>query len=402
MSADAWMPIEDENQLAAVFPVPPPMCGEQGNALFVDVAGLLDDGLPEPVRPRLLRRSDGHALFYAGQVNLIFGDPESAKTLLATAAVTEALEAGRSVLWVDIDHNGPEATISRLLTFGVSEDALRDPERFCYAEPEDKAHLTRIMAHVRGGWRPAVAVVDSIGELLPMLGLSSNSPDDFTLAHAFVLKPLAMAGACVLAIDHLPKNTESRASGPTGTTAKRRAVGGVSLRITVSEAFAPGRGGAAHLHVNKDRHGGLRRYCPTDGKEPYAGSFVIACEDGALDWSVRVPKDGSAAPDVYGVSSDDIAALDQLDPPPGSVRDVRDRLKWRTERAADVLRVWRSRRSPALPGNGKQPHDESVTHFPHIGEETGNALCTVCATPLHPVQINSGETTHPACDEVAS
>ena len=52
-----------------------------------------------------------------------------------------------------------------------------------------------------------------------MLGLSSNSPDEFTAGHAQVLKPLAVAGACVIAIDHLPKNTENKANGQTGTAA---------------------------------------------------------------------------------------------------------------------------------------------------------------------------------------
>ena len=40
-------------------------------------------------------------------------------------------------------------------------------------------------------WQPHLAIVDSTGELLPSLRLSSNSPDDFTIAHNRVLKPLA-------------------------------------------------------------------------------------------------------------------------------------------------------------------------------------------------------------------
>jgi hypothetical protein len=79
-------------------------------------------------------------------------------------------------------------------------------------------------------WRPGVAVVDSIGELLPLMNLASNSPDDFTIAHTSVLKAIAMKGACVIAIDHLAKGIESRAHGATGTAAKRRAVGGVHPR----------------------------------------------------------------------------------------------------------------------------------------------------------------------------
>lgn len=69
--------------------------------------------------------------------------------------------------------------------------------------------------------------------------MSSNQPDDFTVAHGRALKPLAMTGACVIAIDHLAKNTDSRASGPTGTNAKRRAVGGVSIRVVIKQPFTP-------------------------------------------------------------------------------------------------------------------------------------------------------------------
>jgi hypothetical protein len=120
-------------------------------------------------------RDDGHAVFYAGQVNLVFGDPESGKTFLSQAAQAEALAYGRRVLSLDLDQNGPEATISRLLMLGAPWRALRDRALFRYVEPEDETHLRAIMAAAIA-WRPAVAVVDSIGELLPTLRLSSNSP----------------------------------------------------------------------------------------------------------------------------------------------------------------------------------------------------------------------------------
>lgn len=364
----------------AAFPVPHPMCGEHGYSgpqRYVDVGALLDGGVPEPPPTELLRRTDGIALFYRGQVNTVFGDPETGKTLLVTAATAEALRADRRVLWVDIDHNGPEATIARLILFGAPESALRNPDQFRYAEPEDKPHLMSIVADVREGWRPAVAVVDSVGELLPLMGLGSNSPDDLTIAHAAVLKSMAMAGAAVLAIDHLAKNTESRLSGPTGTAAKRRTTGGASIRMTVAETFIPGKGGSAHLTVNKDRHGGLRRHCsPLDAgaKEQYAGTFVLSYDDetGGLGWSVKAPRDVPEPPSI-GASRADLEALDGLDPEPVSVRDVKERLRWRTDRAADALRLWRSRRSQAFPGNGEQALNDSVPRSPHIGAGTGNA-----------------------------
>ena len=183
--------------------------------LYVDIRAMLDGTLPEPPEPQLGRRTDGRCLFYAGQVNWVFGDPESGKTWLCLAATVEALKAGRRALIVDLDHNGAAATVRRLLDLGAPIEALRDTNRFRYCEPEDRIELRQVILDC-AAWRPAVALVDSIGELLPMYGASSNSSDDFTLAHSNVLKPLARAGAAVLAVDHLAKGADSRAAGPGG------------------------------------------------------------------------------------------------------------------------------------------------------------------------------------------
>lgn len=338
--------VQTKNGAVPAFPAYVPGNGEHPisplSGLFYDVAAMLDGGLPDPPAPVVATRTDGHALFYAGQVNLVFGDPESGKTFLCLAACAEALSRGRRVLVVDLDHNGPAATIDRLLMLGAQEGALADPSRFLYVEPEDAPHLMAIV-QAAIAWGPALALIDSVGELLPVFGFSSNSPDDFTLVNSRVLKPLAVAGAAVLGIDHLAKGTESRTSGPTGTAAKKRAVGGVSVRITLKDAFTPGRGGAAAITIHKDRHGGLRQHCPPpDGGEAYAGTFVLNAEDdGTTTWHITAPELGDRAPS--GVTEADIDALDLLDPPPASVRDVKARLNWRTDRASAVLRQWRTR-----------------------------------------------------------
>jgi len=345
--------------------------------LFVDVKAMLNGTLPEPPKPVLLQRTDGHACFYAREVNWLFGDSEAGKTLVALAAVTEALLKRRRVLVVDLDHNGPQATVARLVAFGAPLEILSDLDYFRYIEPADAYELSQVIANATV-WRPAVALVDSVGELLPALGLSSNSPDDFTLAHSRVLKPLAMTGAAVLAIDHLAKNTDSRNSGPTGTTAKRRAIGGISLRVHAIEAFTPGRGGKAVLTINKDRHGGLRRHCPTGDREPLAGTFVLEDHDGELSWRVAAPRHDDTVP-VIGVDPLDLAELDRLDPPAESVRDVKDRLHWRTERAADALREWRSR-------------------VPHSGVGEQGTVCRACGLAL-PSDLPGD--THITCTEAA-
>lgn len=321
-----------------------PLLREPGTAdkkpLYVDISALLDGTGPEPPEPVLGRRTDGHCLFYAGQVNWVFGDPESGKTWLCLACLVEALKAGRRGLFIDLDHNGVDATVARLLALGAPESALRDQERFRYCEPDDRAELREVIDDAQL-WRPAVAIVDSVGELLPMYGSSSNSADDFTATHSYVLKPLAKAGAAVLAVDHLAKSADSRAVGPGGTAAKRRAIGGVSLRVKVKQPFTPNHGGTATLVINKDRHGGLRKHCPVGDREPIAGTFkLLAFNDGVLEYAIYPPAAGERNADEHA-PAEDVAAIAALDPPPETVEDARQRLRWQKQRTANAIRSWR-------------------------------------------------------------
>ncbi|WP_422747998.1 AAA family ATPase [Mycobacterium sp. WMMD1722] len=309
--------------------------------LYLDVSALLDGTMPEPPEPVLGRRADGHCLFYAGQVNWVFGDPESGKSWLCMACVVEALKRRKRALVIDLDHNGGPATVRRLVDLGAPLDALRDPNVFRYCEPEDRAELRQVVDDAKA-WRPAVAIVDSIGELLPMYGSNSNSADEFTTVHSNVLKPLAKAGAAVLAVDHLAKSADSRAVGPGGTAAKRRAIGGVSIRVKVKQPFTPGHGGSATLVVNKDRHGGLRKHCPVGDREPVAGTFkLLAFRDGVLEWAIYPPAEGERNDDE-NAPPEDVAALAALDPLPISVEDARTRLKWQKQRTANALRTYRN------------------------------------------------------------
>jgi hypothetical protein len=323
---------------------------EAEKPLYVDISALIDGTVPEPPTPVLGRRADGHCLFYAGQVNWLFGDPESGKSWLCLACVVEALKAGRRVLVIDLDHNGAPATVRRLLALGAPIDALRDPDLFRYCEPDDRIELRQVIDDSIT-WRPAAAIVDSIGELLPMYGSSSNSADEFTTVHSNVLKPLAKAGAAVLAVDHLAKSADSRAVGPGGTAAKRRAIGGVSIRVKAKQQFTPGHGGSATLVVNKDRHGGLRAHCPVGDREPVAGTFkLLAFTDGVLEWAIYPPAEGERNDDEAAPQAD-VAEVAALDPPPATVDDVQARLKWRRQRATNALRAWREQHNGVGPSN---------------------------------------------------
>jgi len=317
---------------------PAPLVEDDEPPLFADVAALLDGTMPEPPRPDLMVCSDGAALFYRSQLNHVYGDPESGKTWVCLAAVATDLQAGNRAAVIDVDHNGVGATVNRLLDLGAPTSALRDPDRFLYSEPEDGAQLRQVVLALVE-WRPDVVVLDSLGEILPLFDASSNSPDDFTRVHALVMKPLARAGAAVLAIDHLAKSESSRAMGATGTAAKKRAIGGVSLRVTVGTAFAPGRGGSCYLAISKDRHGGLRQH-RTDaaGKEPLAAVFRLHAD---ASFALYAPKPDDRDPALSAPPAD-VAAVDALDPPPRNDRDARARLGWGMQRTVNAMRDWRS------------------------------------------------------------
>ncbi len=311
---------------------------------YFDMAAMFAGTLPEPPKPTACLRSDEIGLFYRGQYNTVIGDPECGKTLLTDHATVAELRAGGRVLRLDLDHNGPQSTGYRLSDMGADPAVLGDKARFVYIEPEDRNDLFAVVEDMKA-WRPTLVVLDSIGELLPMFGHSSNSADDFTACHSAVIKPLVRTGACVIGIDHLSKGSDSRAYGAGGTMAKKRAIGGTSVRVTVDVPFTPGKGGSAYLAINKDRHGGLRAHSPVGDKEPPAGKFVLWPNDdpntaGTVRAMVKAPMKDDRNP-AEAAPAEDISAVAELVPPPTSANDAQKRLKWRADRARAAYKAWK-------------------------------------------------------------
>ena len=330
-------------------------------SVFVDVAALLNGTLPKPPEPVLLARRDGQKLFYGGKVNVLYGDPECGKTWIAYSAVVEALLAGWRCLIIDADHNGASEVLHRLLRLGAPVDLLKNQAIFRLTEPEDSSELLTAVAACLT-WQPHVVVVDSIGEVVPMLGLNSNLPDDYTNANRRTLGAMAKGGAAVIGIDHMSKGTQSRQQGQGGANAKRRAVNGLSVRVTLDEPFAPGRIGSAFLRIDKDRPGAVRRDAPGRSLQ-VAGVFHLdSTRDGSSTWWITAPTDddAEAAADAEGDSDQltprsarkgtwnaspaDLAEIDAIALRLGkhpTVREVKDASGWGGTRATEVTRTWK-------------------------------------------------------------
>ncbi len=229
-----------------------------GGGLFVDIAALLRGGGTPKAIPSVLTRSDGKCLFYRGKTNMLFGDPETAKTWIALATGAEVLCEGGRFVFIDMDHNGVDDTLHRLSMMGVDHDVLADPGRFLYVEPEDREHLGKVIGYLVQ-WQPGMALLDSVGELLPLMGANSNVNDEVTAAFNATAGALAKSGAAVVLIDHLAKSADSRRVGPVGAYGKTRIFNGTMVRVFRVEQFTPGQGGVSSLWVHKDRPGAVRR-----------------------------------------------------------------------------------------------------------------------------------------------
>lgn len=236
-----------------------------------DLAWILTGTPPEVPPPTVLHRADGHALFYRGKVNGIFGDPEGGKTWLAQCAIVEELNAGGTAAMIDVDHNGPDHTAARLLLLGARLEDIANPDKFRYYEPEDGDQLTASVTDIVSR-RSGVVLIDSLGEIFPMLGINTNDGDEITTAMRQVCTRPAVAGSCVITIDHLPKSTEARTTGyAIGSIAKKRMIRGAYLRADVKLQPAPGQRGIVSLRIEKDTAGELRK----SSGGGYAGELVL-------------------------------------------------------------------------------------------------------------------------------
>jgi hypothetical protein len=252
---------------------------------LVDLSWVLTGGeAPRQPQPIYVRRTDGSALFYKGQVNGVIGDPEHGKTWLAQLAIVEALDAGETASMIDTDHNGPNASAARLLLLGARPEQLADPARFHYYEPQDGEQLLNAVAETAAR-RDDVVLVDSLGEVFGLLGVNENHGDEVTSAMRRVCTVPAVAGACVITIDHLPKSNEARATGfAIGSIAKKRMIRGAYLRADAKQKPAPGQVGRITLRIEKDTMGELRR----SSGGGYAGTLVLdSTHDYALEWSIK-------------------------------------------------------------------------------------------------------------------
>jgi hypothetical protein len=240
---------------------------------------------PEPL-PEFLARMDEVSLFYRGKVNGLIGESESGKTWVALLAVLQALRARQQVLYLDFEDTAP-GIVSRLRLMGATDDDLAC---LAYIGPDEDLgpNAKRDLRDAITDAPPDLIIIDGFNAAMTLLGLELTDNTDATKFAQQLLKPLASTGACVIYVDHIPKNRENRGKGGIGAQAKRAMTTGCAIAVEVVQPFGRGMTGRLRLTVDKDRPGHVRA---ESAEATHAGTAVLTsvAETGRVDVQIDRP-----------------------------------------------------------------------------------------------------------------
>jgi hypothetical protein len=220
-----------------------------------DLGPVLAGQDPEP-EPEFLQRLDGVSLLYRGKVNGLIGESESGKTWVALLAVLQALRARQRVLYLDFEDTAP-GIVARLRDMSASD---ADMAYLAYVGPDEDfgPNAKRDLRQAIADAPPDLIVLDGFNAAMTLLNYELTDNTDATKFSQELLKPLAATGACLVYVDHVPKNKENRGKGGIGAQAKRAMTTGCAVSVEVVEPFGRGMTGRLRLAVDKDRPGHVR------------------------------------------------------------------------------------------------------------------------------------------------
>lgn len=264
----------------------------------VDLTAVLDGTYQRP-EPTVGTRDDGRGLFYPGHLHVVAAEAEAGKTWLALAAVAEELACGRACVYLDFEDD-EGGIVGRLLTMGVSREAIRD--RLGYFRPEESIEALgnrQDLADALGDLQPTLAILDGVTEAMSLHGLELKDNTDVARFGRMLPRWLAASGPATVTLDHVVKDREARSGGyALGGVHKLNGLNGAMYLMENKDPFGIGRTGRSRVLVRKDRPGQLRRHGVTahDGLFWYADLVIESHgEDFAEAWLPAAKEHANAA-----------------------------------------------------------------------------------------------------------
>jgi len=263
---------------------------------WADIRAALTGSVP---MPDVFTRTDGRCTFYRGKVNALLGYSETGKSLVAQAAVVEAIAAGEHVVYLDHESDAP-SVVSRLVSLGANPDNLET--RLHYMNPEGllSGEEAEVFLEYLDNLMPALIIVDGLTAAMESQGLEVNSNRDAATIFRTYLRPMTRCDAAVVLIHHLPKGGSNGGHG-LGAATLKNLVRGLQLEVSTSDKdrHTPGRHGRSRLEIAKDSDGGVRMFAhrqtwavfetsstPTGTEDAYGRPLF------STEWALKVPGEG--------------------------------------------------------------------------------------------------------------
>lgn len=203
-----------------------------------------------------------------GRIHLLYGEPESGKTILALSWVRWCIERGLDVLFIDEESGG--ASIAQLLGAMGVDPVLVDRHVHYFAFPglEDPAP---ILAYA-DALQPALVLFDSLTDMLSVAGLDENNGVQVTGWMLDVAQALARReySPAVVLIDHVTKDASN-----TKYSVASRAKKAKSDVLWFVERDAD-------FDTTKTTHVTLWRHKNRPGVLPKSVVYVVGGQDGRL------------------------------------------------------------------------------------------------------------------------
>jgi hypothetical protein len=266
------------------------------------------DGKKKREEPVFGMREDKQFMFYAGKENAIYGATEAGKDMLLAETVSQALDFGHSVCWIDFEEGDEIDIASRLREMGADRDAVCDQWLFRFSTPEDvDAAQDSVWDAVEH--RCDLVIFNGLQSAYGLFGWELFDPNSPVMFRRALVAPLLKRGRCVITTDHVTKvNADARNNGSryaAGGIAKLNWVTGAAYMLEAIDPIIRGAVGRSRIILTKDRPGFVKSECARIERDPtvmYAGTLVVKStgdkENGfSLRVDVKHPERGSVVKD---------------------------------------------------------------------------------------------------------
>lgn len=187
-------------------------------------------------------------LFYSGRVNVVFGGPSVAKSVLMSEVQARELNAGGTVVHWEYDNNPGESIVMRLVNAGADLDAIAERFHIVTSLGDRDALGREVIAST------ALVTLDAVDPAIGALGEKVNDTNGMDTVIRECFQPFTRHGACGLAIDHVGLESTERQAG---SRRKKTAVQGASYLMKRGKSLKPGQDGFSTLTLHKDNVGAL-------------------------------------------------------------------------------------------------------------------------------------------------